>query len=266
MATKFTGLKFDAKTVAPQGSFEPVPTDFYKLAVIDGEVSASKKGGTILNLEFSILEGKYAGRKAFDRFNIVNENAQAQEIAQQQLSGICHAIGVLELSDVSQLFNRPFIGKLGIEAARKDGDKEYPARNTFKGAKLDGEIPAASAPSAPASAPAMPPKPAAPTPPPAPAAPVPPPPPAPPAPPAPKQDRKFWLFLNGAAVPMTEEQVSQALGSATVSQGDHAMLDGESVWQTVAAYNVALPAPKAPAAPAMPAAPGAPKPPPWAKK
>lgn len=220
MSNKLTGLRFDATQVAPQQPMEAVPTAWYPAVISDGEVKPTNGGGTRLALEFTIIDGPFKGRKAWDGFNLENASAQAQQIGQQQFSAVCHATGVLQVTDVQQLYQKPFDLKLKLDpgrwvgpdgndlnpqpapgAAGPAGSKYYEARNTFGGAAAlgtkavnagapsgAGAAPSVAAPGAPAwavsgkAAPAPVAAPAAVTPPPfaAPAAPAP----APMAPPA----------------------------------------------------------------------------------
>src|SRR4051812_29366677 len=109
-------LTFNAKAVAPQQVFDPIPKGWYLLAITASELKPTKgEGGQALNCEFTVLEGEFKGRKVFDRFNIKNKSKKAEEIGQQQLSAICHAVGVFVVEDSSQLHNKPFQGKIGLE-------------------------------------------------------------------------------------------------------------------------------------------------------
>lgn len=194
---KFTAFQFDATQVAPSAPLEPVQAGFYNVAITDGEVVPTADGsGQRFKFELTILDGDCKGRKVWDGLNIANKSAQAQEIAHQQLSAICHATGTFRLTDVQELYNKPFTAKVGFEGQRTDPatGQTYEARNTFKGAKpltngaapagapangaAPGGIPAPAwvkpAGSAPSAAPATPaaPLPAAPTQPPFPTAPA----------------------------------------------------------------------------------------------
>lgn len=157
---KFTGFAFDASTITPAAPLEPVPIDYYTVVISDGEIKPTGDGsGKLFAFELTIMEGPFAKRKVFDRLNIENPSAQAQEIAQQQLSAICHSIGVIRFTDVQELFNKPFIAKVGLDPKREDPDqpgKWYEARNNFKGAKpVNGAaLPGAVAPGAAGAAPA----------------------------------------------------------------------------------------------------------------
>lgn len=119
-------LNFNAANVNPnQKSFDPIPAGNYVAQIIQSEINPTKSGaGQILNLQFQILEGEFANRIIFINLNIQNPNAQAEQIAQQQLSAICHAVGVMQLQDTTQLHNKPMAIKVKI---RKDG--QYGDRN-----------------------------------------------------------------------------------------------------------------------------------------
>lgn len=160
-AQKFTALPqvFDASTVAPQQPMEAIPGGWYNAEITDGEVKASGDGtGIRMELEWTALDGPYKGRKVWDGLNIQNNSVKAQEIAQQQLSAICHATGVIRLQDVQELFRKPHQIKVDIEGGRYVGPgnelldpqppvgspppagcKYYEPRNRFRAAKALGD-------------------------------------------------------------------------------------------------------------------------------
>lgn len=145
-------LNFDATGVKPTSPFEPVPNGEYRAHIVESEVKPTQNGkGKYLQLTWEILDGEYKGRKIWDRLNIVNENAQAQEIAQRALSAICHATGVLKLTNSQQLHGRPALVKVRVTQ-----DAGYDPKNEVKGYKpVDGSTPTTAA-AAPAPAPAAP--------------------------------------------------------------------------------------------------------------
>ena len=55
------------------------------------------------------------------------------EIAYADLSALCHAVGVLNMQDTSQLHNRPFLGTVKLTA----GDAQYEPRNEMTAFKKD---------------------------------------------------------------------------------------------------------------------------------
>lgn len=81
------GQTFDASAVEPSNNYDVLPPGKYLTQVIASEMRATKDGlGQYLYLELDVLEGQYAGRKLFDRLNLVNANPDAVEIAKKTLS------------------------------------------------------------------------------------------------------------------------------------------------------------------------------------
>lgn len=109
-------LNFDASKVDPTQVFEVIPKNDYPMMIVDSEMKETKdKAGKYLQLNAEVIDGQYKGRIIFERLNLVHKNPKTVEIAQRQLSQICHAIGVLNVLDSAQLHNRPFIGSVDIE-------------------------------------------------------------------------------------------------------------------------------------------------------
>lgn len=122
-------MDFDATTVAPATAYTPLPKGTYLAMIIDSEMKPTKSGsGEYLMITLEILDGQYKGRKLFDRLNIRNSNAVAEEIAQRTLSAICKACGIGRLTDSDQLHNTPMAITVSIEPARG----EYDASNRIK--------------------------------------------------------------------------------------------------------------------------------------
>ncbi len=111
-------LQFDARQVAPDVGYEVLPAGWYKVVVSESEIKPTKDGsGLMLVTVYTVIDGQYTKRKVFGRFNIKNNNPQAQEIAYKQLSALAHAVGVLQVADSSQLHNIPLQIKLKIKPA-----------------------------------------------------------------------------------------------------------------------------------------------------
>lgn len=146
-------LNFDANDVPPSTKPDPVPNGWYKMAIVASEVKPTSTGkGKSLKLELQILEGEHRGRKAYKQLNIVHESAQAQQIAQGELSAICHATGVLKLTNSSQLHNIPMLVQLVVKQ-----DPGFDPRNEPRAFKaIDGVARSAVAPAAAATSPAAP--------------------------------------------------------------------------------------------------------------
>lgn len=121
-------LNFDATTVDPRSTFDPIPNGTYRMHVTSSEVKATKDGkGRYLQLVLAVLDGEYKGRQVWERLNIVNPNPTAQDIAQRQLSAICHATGVLKLANSSQLHHIPMM--VSVVVKKSDG---YDPSNEIK--------------------------------------------------------------------------------------------------------------------------------------
>ena len=98
------GNTFDATGVDPSRSFEILPPGRYLAQIVASEMRATRDGqGQYLWLELDVLEGPLAGRKLFDRLNLVNNNPGTVEMAQRTLSAICHATGRLQVQDSEEL-------------------------------------------------------------------------------------------------------------------------------------------------------------------
>lgn len=129
-------INFDATTVAPNASFDPLPAGWYNANITGSEMKPTKDGsGAYIQLELTILDGQYANRKVFDRLNVQNNSKVAQEIAYATLSSICHATGVIQVQDTSQLHGIPMEVKLSVRPA-SDG---YEAANDVKGYRASSQ-------------------------------------------------------------------------------------------------------------------------------
>ena len=126
-------LNFDATGVPQQQTFDPLPAGWYPVMITDSEVKSTKAndGSTKLDLTFTIFDGPHKGRKVFNTLNIGNQNPVAREIAQKQLSSICHAVNVLNVSDSSMLHEKPLSIRLKVRPA----DGNYEASNDVSGYK-----------------------------------------------------------------------------------------------------------------------------------
>ena len=110
---------FDANEIEPNAPREPIPAGWYKAVITESlEKPTKAQTGSYLQMTMEIIEGDLAGRKAFERLNLKNPNAQAVEIAQRSLSGICRAVGVLTPRSSQDLHDKPFMIKLKVTPAR----------------------------------------------------------------------------------------------------------------------------------------------------
>ena len=123
-------LNFDATSVDPATSYDVIPKGEYLAAAVSSEMKSTKMGtGQYLQLSFEVLDGKYKGRRVFERLNLQNQNKDAEEIAQRTLSALCHAIGILQVDESEQLHDVPVMITLGIE----EGKGDYGPQNRIMG-------------------------------------------------------------------------------------------------------------------------------------
>ena len=129
-------LEFDATKVDPSKPLEPLPAGRYLGAMTESEMKATQKGdGAYLACAFQVLDGEHKGRKLFDNLNLKNPSATAVEIARGKLSAICHAVGVMQPKDSTELHNKPLVLVVGHEKRSDNGE----LKNVIKGYEARGQ-------------------------------------------------------------------------------------------------------------------------------
>jgi hypothetical protein len=120
---------FDANNVNPQQSTGQLPIGKHPVAIVDSIVKATQKNdGGYLELELRIMDGPMTGTTGAYRLNLYNQSAKAVEIANQQLSAICHVTGQFMIQDSAQLHNIPFIVEVGPQ---KDNPQYTEVKKVF---------------------------------------------------------------------------------------------------------------------------------------
>ena len=147
---------FDANSVEPS-NFDVYPAGKYLSQIVSSEMRPTKDGrGQYLFLELDILEGPFAGRKLFDRLNLVNDNPDTVDIATRTLSSICRATGQMQVKDSEQLHLIPLIADVRVRPPKgqygESNSIRYLPRNAAAAPAPATRTPAGYA--APASAPA----------------------------------------------------------------------------------------------------------------
>lgn len=129
-------LNFNATNVPTAQVYDAIPSGWQNAQIVASGIKPTSDGkGQYLNLELDILDGPYAGRKLYDRLNLVNNSEQAREIAYKTLSAICHATGVIQVGNSVELHNKPMKVKVKLRPASKNEatGKEYDANNEIAG-------------------------------------------------------------------------------------------------------------------------------------
>ena len=90
---------------------------WYKIAWIKSETKTTKAGtGSYLELTGEILDGPAQGRKVWERLNLDNPNQTAVKIAQQSLSKISTAIGIVAPKHSDELLNRQLMVEVIVKS------------------------------------------------------------------------------------------------------------------------------------------------------
>lgn len=168
---------FNAEHIPSPIDFSALPSGHYLMAITDSEMKPTKNGsGQYLQLVFTVLEAQAPeaiNRKVFIRLNLINPNQTAVDIAQRELSAICHALGILQITDSQQLHDRPLCCKVQYIPAKGDFNESNKI-NAYQPASEYRKAPISRGPAQPthghapppvASRPAVAPKPMPPTPP-----------------------------------------------------------------------------------------------------
>ena len=123
-------LGFDISEVAPSDGGGPLPLGIYKFEVVEESLDAAKSGrGEVLSLVFQVCEGEPgAGRKVYERMNVVHESPVAQRIGQADLAALCRAIGKT-IEDTEELLYVPFMAEVKhVDEEDKNGNVVARAR------------------------------------------------------------------------------------------------------------------------------------------
>jgi len=141
---------FDANTVEPNDSFDPLPNGDYLCVISSSEMKPTKAGdGSFLELEMEVIDGPFKGRKVWDRLNLNNPNETAVKIAKGTLSAICRAVNVLTPTDSCELHDIPVTVKV-VCKKRADTDEMTNVIKGYKGREISKPISKSSSSSAPA--------------------------------------------------------------------------------------------------------------------
>ena len=119
---------FDATTIEPAGMSSSLPLsgpEGYGVIITNSELVPVKDKPQcgMLALTLQIIDGEHKGDTGTYRLNLYSDNQQACQIAERQLSAICHAVNVFKIADSAQLHNLPFrvvVGPQKVKAGEED--------------------------------------------------------------------------------------------------------------------------------------------------
>ena len=130
--SNLSGYNFNAESIEPNTSYEPIPAGWYTAIISSSEMKATRDGyGEYLSLTLQVIEGQYENRLVFARLNLKNANDKAVDIARKDLAAICRAVGVMSPQASEELHDIPLMIKVKVRPASGD----YEASNDIGGYK-----------------------------------------------------------------------------------------------------------------------------------
>lgn len=142
MSTQFP-QPFDARNIPPASvgtSQLPVSDkDGHLVTITDSEVKPTKSGdGGLLELTLTIMEGEFAGQNGIYRLNLWNSSDKARQIAQGQMSAVCHVTNVFNVQDSRQLHGIPFRAVVALQKGNEQNNNNEAGYTEVKGVKFAG--------------------------------------------------------------------------------------------------------------------------------
>jgi hypothetical protein len=127
---------FDASKVDPQSDYTPLKPGTYPMWIVDSEVRPNKSNtGMIIDIKLEVTDGEGKGRQVRDFINFMHEKEQVQEIGQRQFSALCHAAGLSNVKDTTELHHKPLVVKVDVEESSyvsKEGENKTSMQNRVK--------------------------------------------------------------------------------------------------------------------------------------
>lgn len=120
-----------------ESNYELLPAGFYTAQVTESDIVPLASGqGQALKLTFEVLQDGYRNRKVWARLNIRHSGSpEAERIANEQLRELCESIGVVRMSDTTELHNKPVQIRVKV---REDKTGKYEPQNDVVGYKPVG--------------------------------------------------------------------------------------------------------------------------------
>lgn len=158
--------QFNANAIEPNqgGNFNQLPVGKYPVVATASEIkpTADGQGGMVVFELLAIPGSPFAGATGLYRINLYNASDKARQIAEGQMSALCHVTGVFLINDTSQLHNVPFVVEITEQGLTKDqqekkdaGQQVTPFTQVKKVYDMAGNEPGKAAGGAPTPAPAQ---------------------------------------------------------------------------------------------------------------
>lgn len=103
-----------------------LPVGRHPVVISAGEIKPTKENdGGLLELTLTAIDGPSKGASQKYRLNLYNKSPQSVEIANRQLSALCHVTGVFQLGADGRTFQALFNIPFSIEIAKQKNDEKY---------------------------------------------------------------------------------------------------------------------------------------------
>jgi hypothetical protein len=113
---------FNANNYDPTQGVGGLPIGRHPVVICASEIKGTKdNSGGFLQLDLRIIDGPQQGTVGAYRLNLYNSSQQAVDIANKQMSAVCHVTGVFNVTDSQQLHDIPFI----VEVGPQKNDPQY---------------------------------------------------------------------------------------------------------------------------------------------
>jgi len=134
-----TPFSFNATGIPPASAdgSSSLPVGEHPVTITGGEFKAvkDKPNAGMLVLTLTVYDGPNKGASGPWRLNLYSDSPQAVEIAQKQMSALCHVTNTFIVNNVEDLFGKPFLVCVGPQA----NNPQYTQVNGVK--FLDGRDP-----------------------------------------------------------------------------------------------------------------------------
>lgn len=116
---------FNAHNVDPTQSVGQLPVGKHPVIIESSEVKGTKANdGGLVEFRLKIIDGPSVGTTGSYRLNLYHSNPQTVEIANRQLSALCHVTGVFMLQDTAALHNIPFIVEVATQRPTREQEDQ----------------------------------------------------------------------------------------------------------------------------------------------
>lgn len=119
-----SNFNFNPSEHGDMGGGNLLPKGEYEAVISKAEMTPTKAGdGEYIDMEFTVIGGEFENRKLWEKLNVINPNPKAVEIANKALATICRKLNIEQLTNLTQLLNKPIKLIVGIKLDNQYGDK-----------------------------------------------------------------------------------------------------------------------------------------------